>query len=185
MKILVLVGDYFEDTELISPVDVWKRHDEIVEVVSMMGRKNVTSKCLFPIETNLTFEEIENKLDQFDMLFIPGGPGSFKILAFDERLNTTIKYFVEHNKVVTAICAAPMLIGRLGYFSNRNYTVYPGFENQILGGTYHREKGVVEDGNFITGKSMYYSIEFALKVIEHFYGENEARALEASLKGEK
>jgi hypothetical protein len=32
---------------------------------------------------------------------------------------------------------------------------------------------------------MYYSIEFALKVIEHFYGENEARALKASLQGEK
>lgn len=184
MKILVLVGDYFEDTELLATIDVWRRHDEIVDVISMMGRKVVTSKNGFPIEVTETFEKIENHLEMYDFLFIPGGPGSFRILNRDPRVDQTIKWFVEHDKLVTAICAAPHLIGRLGYLKDKKYTVHPGFEDQIIGGTYLREEGVVEDGNFITGKSMYYSIPFALKVIEHFYGEIEAKILEKSMMGE-
>ena len=88
-----------------------------------------------------------------------------------------INYFAKRNKLVASICAAPHLVGRLGYFKDLNYTVHPGFENQIIGGTYKRELGVVRDSNFITAKSMYYSIEFGLKIHEYFHGKESMRWL--------
>ena len=41
---------------------------------------------------------------------------------------------------------------------------------------------MVQDGKIITGKSMYYSIDLGLKIIEYFYGEEEKIELEKSLK---
>lgn len=180
MRGLVLVGDYFEDTELIATIDVLKRHNEDITLVSMMKRHEVLSKCGIKYYVDKLYQDIN--LDDYDFLFIPGGPGSFKILAFIEEVNQTIKYFYDHDKLISAICAAPMLIGRLGYLKDKNYTVYPGFETSIIGGNYQKGQGVVQDGKIITGKSMYYSIDLGLKIIEYFYGEEEKIELEKSLK---
>lgn len=182
MKGLVLVGDYFEDTELIATIDVWLRHNEQITLASVMKRREVVSKCGLKITLDKLLEEVD--LSEFDFLFIPGGPGSFKILAYMKEVDEVISYFVKANKLVSAICAAPMLIGKLGYLKGRNYTVYPGFENQIIGGNYLNNLGVVRDGNIVTGKSMYYSIDFALKVIEALYSKDASNNLLRSLKAE-
>ena len=76
-----------------------------------------------------------------------------------------------------------MLIGRLGYLKDKNYTVHPGFEDQIIEGNYLRDKGVVKDQNFITGKSMYYAIDLALEVVRFFYGDKHTQILLESLQG--
>ena len=44
MKGLVLIGDYYEDTELIATIDVLLRHNEELVLASMMKRNDVTSK---------------------------------------------------------------------------------------------------------------------------------------------
>lgn len=180
MKGLVLVGDYFEDTELIATIDVLQRHNEEITLVSMMNRHQVISKCGIKMDIDKLYNDIS--LNDYDFLFIPGGPGSFKILAFKEEVNQAIEYFISHDKLVCAICAAPMLIGKLGYLKNKNYTVYPGFENQIIGGNYLKNQGVVIDGKIISAKSMYYSIDLGLAIIEYYYGKEEKNNLEASLK---
>ena len=180
MKGLVIVGDYFEDTELIATIDVLKRHNDEVDIVSMMGRKDLISKCGLKITLEKTIEEVD--LETYDFLFIPGGPGSFKILAFIPKVNQIIEHFVKNDKLVASICAAPMLVGRLGYFKDRNYTVFPGFEKDIIGGNYLKEQGVVTDGKFITGHSMYYSIDLGLEIVKFYYGEEEKNKLELSLK---
>ena len=183
MKGLVIVGDYFEDTELIATIDVLLRHGEHIDIVSMMNTSNVTSKCGISMNLKATIEEVN--LDDYDFLFVPGGPGSFQILAHLSKTSEVINHFVEANKLVASICAAPMLVGRLGHFKGRFYTVYPGFEKDIVGGTYLQERGIVRDGNFITGRSMYYSIPMGLAIIEFFYGKDEKEKLEESLQARK
>ena len=183
MKGLVIVGDLFEDTELLGTIDVLLRHNESITIASMMKRKEVISKCGIKMNVDALIEEIN--LQDYDFLFIPGGPGSFKILANIKEVDDVIDYFVNHNKLVTAICAAPMLIGRREYFKGQNYTVHPGFEQNIVGGNYLRDQGVVVSNKFITAKSMYYSIELGLKIIEYYYGQKESEKLRLSLQGEK
>ena len=117
-------------------------------------------------------------------MIIPGGPGSFKIMPNLDAVNEIINYYANSNKLVASICAAPHLVGKLGYFKNRNYTVHPGFEGNIIGGNYQRELGVVVDGNFITAKSMYYSLEFGFSIYEYFFGKEKTSNLRKSCMGE-
>ncbi|MGN1295302.1 MAG: DJ-1/PfpI family protein [Bacilli bacterium] len=182
MRHLMIVGDLFEDVECLATLDVLKRGGEEVVLASMMGRMDVVTKCGIRLDCDDVIENID--IDTFDSLIIPGGPGSFKILAFNQRVDELIDEFASKNKLVASICAAPMLVGRRGYFENRNYTVHPGFENQIKGGTYIRSEGVITDGNFICAKSMYYSIKFGLAIYSYYYGEEKTKKLKLSLQGE-
>ena len=181
MKHLMLFVDGFEDVEAIATLDVLLRGNEEVVKASMMGRNDVVSKSGNKLVIDNLIEDID--LERFDSLIIPGGPGSFNVMGHMDITNKIIRFFAENNKLVCAICAAPYLVGRLGYLNNRNYTVYPGFEEQVIGGTYLKDKGVVVDDNYITAKSMFYSIEFGLAIYDYFHNEEETNRLRLSLKG--
>lgn len=181
-KLLMIIGDNFEDVEGIATMDILKRGGHLVYLASVMNRLEVKTKCGYILKVDSLIQDIN--LDEFDGVIIPGGPGSFTILDKLEVVDSTIKYFADRNKLMSAICAAPFLIGRLGYLKDKNYTVHPGFEDQIVGGRYLRYDGVVVDGNFITAKSMYYSIQFGLAIHEYFNGKESRNALERSCMGE-
>ena len=182
MKLLMLMVDGFEDVEAIATMDVLTRGGDDVVPVSLMGRKEIEPKVFPKAVVNYTINEIDYR--KFDALIIPGGPGSFKIMPNIQVVSEIIKYFAEKHKLVAAICAAPHLVGKMGYLSDKNYTVHPGFETMVEGGHYLRNCGVVRDGDFITAKSMFYSIEFGLAIHEYFHGEISRDKLERSLQGE-
>lgn len=182
MKLLMLIVDHFEDVEAIATMDVLSRGGDEVVPVSIMGRNDVSPKFFPLVITKFGIKDIN--FEDFDGLIIPGGPGSFKIMPTIPAVNEAIEYFAENGKLVASICAAPHLVGKLGYLNDRNFTVHPGFENQVIGGHYLRECGVVRDGDFITAKSMYYSIEFGLAIHEYFHGTDSRDKLEISLQGE-
>ena len=182
MRHLMLFVDGFEDVEAIATLDVLLRGKEEVVKASLMERKEVVSKSGNRLILDTLIEDID--LSSFDSLIIPGGPGSFNIMGHLPIVDKIIGFFVENNKLVSAICAAPFLVGRLGYYKDKNYTVYPGFEDQVIGGTYLKDQGVVVDGKFITAKSMFYSIEFGLAIYRYFHSEEETYKLRLSLKGE-
>jgi len=183
MKYLMLFADKFEDTEALATLDVLQRGGDEVVASSLMETKNIATKCGFITIVNSLIKDED--LSTFDAIIIPGGPASFKIMPELPIVNELIKYFVDNNKLVAAICAAPHLVGKLGYFKDRQYTVHPGFEGPVIGGTYRRDLGVVKDGNFITAKSMFYSIEFGLAIYEFFHGKEATEKLKLSCMGEK
>lgn len=184
MKYLMLFADNFEDVEAIATLDVLKRGGEDITCASIMGRLNVQTKCGNILTVDSLIEDVID-LKSYDCLIIPGGPGSFRIMPNVPIVTELIHTFVKNDKVVASICAAPHLVGKLGYFKDRLYTVHPGFEGEIIGGTYLRDKGVVVDGKFITAKSMYYSIEFGLAIYEFFHGYEKKEALRKACQGEK
>ena len=182
MKLLMLFVDGFEDTEAIATLDVLKRGGFEVITASLMNREVINPKYTKTVTADALIEDIDYK--SFDGLVIPGGPGSFKIMPNLSIVEKLIRYFADNHKLVAAICAAPHLVGKLGYYVNKNYTVHPGFEQFCVGGNYIRSEGVVRDDNFITAKSMYYSVKFALEIDKYFNGENHAKELKLSLQGE-
>ena len=147
MKCLVLLGDYFEDTEALTSIDVLVRGKETVVKAAVK--------------------------DDFIVYSQTGG----KIIC------DTLLKDIKNEKLVASICAAPHLLGRKGYFNNLEYTCFPGFEKYCVGGIY-KNQGVVVTKKFITAKSMYYSIDFALAILEYLYGKEYSKKIELSLKGE-
>lgn len=183
MKLMMIFADGFEDTEAIGTLDVLMRGNIKVDLVSLMGRNKVLMKSGIEINIPLLYENIN--MNDYDGIIIPGGPASFKIMPNMKSVSDLIDYFVENNKLVASICAAPHLVGKKGYFKDKKFTVHPGFENEVIGGEYLRDEGVVVDSNFITAKSMFFSIDFGLAIYEYFYGHEKMLSLKHACMGEK
>lgn len=183
MRGLIILGDGFEDTEALASTDVLIRANEKIIRASVMETTKVTSQCGVEIIADMMIDDCH--VEDFDYLIIPGGKASFTILNKDSRVEKLIDEFIKENKLVASICAAPHLLGRKGYFKNRKYTCFPGFEQYCVGGTYLSSQGVYSDDKFVTAQSMYYSIEFGLEIIKYLYGEERKRVVELSLQGKR
>lgn len=183
MKGLILLGDYFEDTEALTTIDVLVRAGESITRVAVKDSLEVLTQCGGKVICDDLIKNVN--YESFDYLILPGGKASFTILNSNELVEKIIDYFVNNNKLIAAICAAPHLLGRKGYFKNREFTCFPSFEKYCIDGIYRCDLGVVRDDRFVTAKSMYYSIEFALNIVAFLYGEDKINMLRLSLKGEK
>ena len=95
-----------------------------------------------------------------------------------------IDNFYQKGKLICAICAAPRLIAKRGYFNNLKFTIFPGcLDGDVLGKQVN--KGVVVEDKFITAKSMYYTTEFALEIINKLQGKEQKKLVEKQIKGIK
>lgn len=180
MKGIVILANGFEDTEAIATIDVLKRSKLEITTVSFDSLA-VTSAYNIQVQADMLYKDL--KLEEYDFLVIPGGRAVFNVLDKKEEVSELIKIFMEQEKLVAAICAAPMLVGKLGYLKDREYTCFPSCEEGIEG--IHRpKKGVVRDGNIITAKAMAFSIDFALEIIEYLQGKEKRNAIYRNVRGE-
>lgn len=163
MKVLAIIFNGFEEEEAMAPFALLRRAGANLTIAS---NDNVVTGCHNISISNVTLlSDIDYK--EYDCLLIPGGP-HFKYLREAKDIHEMISYFIENDKVVCGICAAPTIIGQLGYLKGKNYTCFTSMNNDF-GGTYSDE-GVVVDGNLITAKSVAYSLDFAYAIIKKLLG---------------
>jgi len=162
-KIAIHLADGFEEIEAISIIDVLRRADLKVSVVSVTGELEVTGAHQITIIADLLFEEVN--YEEIDMIVLPGGlPGATNLDAHS-GLKEQIKQFNTSNKSLAAICAGPLVFGNLGILNGKKAVCYPGFEKYLKGAEVLSIR-VVESENIITGRGVGAALEFALKIVE-------------------
>ena len=87
-----------------------------------------------------------------------------------EGLRKLLLDFAAKGKPIAAICAAPMVLGKLGLLKGKKATCYPGFE-QYLEGAECVSEPVVRDGSIITGMGPGAAMEFALAIVDMLVGK--------------
>ncbi len=167
-KIAVFLADGFEEIEAVSVIDVLRRADLKVTVVSINKSYEVAGSHGIKVSTDKLFDEIDFNL--YDMIVLPGGMPGAANLNMHVGLREHILNFYESNKYLAAICAAPLVFGNLGLLKDKKATCYPGFESQLHGAIATGEDVEVSE-NMITGKGAGVAIKFALKIVEIFKGK--------------
>lgn len=182
MRGLIILANGFEDTEALTTIDVLKRSGlEIITATPNRDLKVIT-QYKHEIKANLYLGDV--KAEEYDFLVLPGGGAVASVLQKLESLPPIINAFVSRKKLVAAICAAPTLLGMNGYLQGLDYTCFPGCESPSYGGN-HVNQGVVVTDKIITGKAMYYTIDFVLAIIEKLQGDAQKQKVFKSIKGEK
>ena len=162
-KVNVYLADGFEEVEGLTVVDLLRRAGIETDMVSIMGRKEITGARKIPVLADKLFEE----QDDPDVIVLPGGmPGTLHLLDH-ATVNEVIKKFAGEGKLVAAICAAPSVLGAAGILEGRRATCHPGFEEKLTGAA-TSEDAVVVDGNIITSRGMGTAIPFALEIVRYF-----------------
>ena len=180
MKGLILFADGFEDSEGITTRDALIRAGiEVISASITHTRKVITSHRLV-IETDALLSELN--LADYAFIILPGGLRGVDNLNKSTIVSDALKFFHDQQKDIFAICAAPTILAKLGYLDGLRFTCYPGCENGI-NGQYTRENVTISSNHIITAKSMAYSLDFALAIIDKLLGPEVRAKVEKSTKG--
>ena len=175
-KVNVYLADGFEEVEGLTVVDLLRRAGIETDMVSIMGRKEITGARKIPVLADKLFEE----QDDPDVIVLPGGmPGTLHLKAH-EGLADLIRKADKEGKLLAAICAAPTIYGEMGLLEGKNATCYPGMEDKLLGANW-QEQPVVVDGNFVRRRGVVSAIAFPLTLVTFLKDEETAKSLANSL----
>ena len=169
----------FEEVEAIAALDVIRRAG--IEIRSVgVGSKTVTGSHNITVACDLTDDEIEIGAP-LDGVVLPGGmPGTLNL--FDsEAVHKSIDYCAVEGKLLCAICAAPLILGRKGLLEGMKAVCFPGFEDELKGASVP-DSFVCADGNVITAKGMGSAVDFGLEIVAYFKGREAAEKLKATLQ---
>ncbi len=136
-KILVLVGDYVEDYEVMVPFQALQMVGHVVHAVcpgkkagefvrtavhDFEGDQTYTEKRGHNFTLNATFDEINP--EDYDALVLPGGRAP-EYIRLNEKVIEIVKHFAEANKPIAAICHGPLVLAAAGVLKGRKVSSYP------------------------------------------------------------
>jgi 4-methyl-5(b-hydroxyethyl)-thiazole monophosphate biosynthesis len=160
--VYIFMAQGFEAIEFTTPLDMLIRAGIPVRTVSVTGELLVKSSQNIPIMADSLFEDVD--FADADMLILPGGQPGATNLANHKGVELLLRQFMDADKPVAAICAAPMVLGGHGLIDGRKVTTYPGCEPG-LGKALCTGALVEQDANLITGKGPAAAVEFANAII--------------------
>lgn len=181
-KIYLFLADGFETVEALAPVDVMRRAGLSVTTVSIMGRREVLSAQGVPVIADALMGDFS--LFDADALVLPGGGAGTENLSANAAVREEVERMNNEGKLVAAICAAPMVFGRMGILQGRKATCYPGCEGDLKGAEYTAAK-VEIDGNIMTACGPGVSFDFGFSIVEHFCGSEVVSAIRSQMQFDK
>src|SRR5208283_33281 len=165
-KILMLVGDYVEDYEVMVPFQALlmvghtvhavcpdKKAGDIVRTAihDFEGDQTYSEKRGHNFTLNATFSGI--KAEDYDALVIPGGRAP-EYIRLNEEVLKVVRHFAQKNKPIASICHGAQVLAAAGVVGGKSCSAYPavGPDVNSAGGKWvdiPLDKGHV-DGNLVT-----------------------------------
>lgn len=154
-----------EITCLTSALTVW--FGEKIDYIASENKEYSSEEGLRIIPTKTTAEA--NIMD-YDCIILPGTINPLPAL-FDEKLIEFMKSGNRSNIVFAAISSSPILLSKAGILNGKKFTSGYFMQMAETFGFVEKEnfihKGIVQDGNVITGIGMFFR-EFAEAVLKKF-----------------
>ena len=168
-KVLIPLAPGFEEIEAITPIDILRRAGvEVVVAGTVAGVIEASRKTKHV--PDCTLDEAMERVDEFDMIVLPGGQPGTNNLRADPRIKTIIEQLRARNKLTAAICAAPTVLSAYGVLTDRRATSHPGVR-ATLAAKEIVDQRVVVDGPVVTSQSAGTAMEFAFKLVEILCGK--------------
>jgi protease I len=181
-KILMLVGDYVEDYEVMVPFQALtmvghevhavcpdKEAGETVRtsVHDFEGDQTYSEKRGHNFALNASFDEVEPS--RYDALVIPGGRAP-EYIRLNETLLEMVRHFAGAGKPIAAICHGPQVLAAAGVLQGRACSAYPAVGPEVaLAGARYVELPVDQayvDGNLVTAAAWPAHPEWLAKFLE-------------------
>src|ERR1700682_2157039 len=142
-KILMLVGDYVEDYEVMVPFQALQMVGHTVHAVcpnkkagqavrtavhDFEGDQTYSEKRGHNFTLNATFQEV--KPEQYDALVIPGGRAP-EYLRWEEDVLRLWRHLARGRKPIAAICHGVQVLTAAGVIEGKSCTAYPAVAPEV------------------------------------------------------
>ncbi|ABG51641.1 intracellular protease, PfpI family [Trichodesmium erythraeum IMS101] len=169
-KILMIVGDFVEDYEVMVPFQALqmvghevdaicpdKKKGDIVRtaVHDFEGDQTYSEKPGHNFTLNASFDDVDpESYDAYDALVVPGGRAP-EYIRLNEKVLDIVRHFDSKKKPIAALCHGLQVLAAADVLKGKRCTAYPACapEVTLAGGTYV-EVSVDEafvDGSLVTG----------------------------------
>ena len=125
-KIAIILADGVEETEFIAVGDVLRRLGMEVTVAGL-HRLEVKGAHDFGLKADRLLAECSPA--GFDAVFLPGGMGGALAMYNSVAVVEFVREMERSGKIVSAICAAPIVLAKAGVLEGKKFTMYPGSAN--------------------------------------------------------
>jgi deglycase len=165
--ILMLVGDYVEDYEVMVPFQALlmvghsvhavcpgKKSGDTVRTAihDFEGDQTYSEKRGHNFALNATFDRI--KPEEYDALVIPGGRAP-EYIRLNPRILEIVRHFATANKPIAALCHGAQVLAAAGVLKGKKCSCYPACSPDVTnsGGTFVdvAMTEAIVDGNLVTG----------------------------------
>lgn len=165
-KILMIVGDYVEDYEVMVPFQALLMVGHTIHAVcpgkkagqnvrtavhDFEGDQTYSEKRGHDFTLNAAFDEV--KPAEYDALVIPGGRAP-EYIRLNEAVLKVVRHFAEAHKPIAAVCHGTQVLAAAGVIKGKSCTAYPAVAPEVksAGGIWvdvPMDKAHV-DGNLVT-----------------------------------
>ena len=165
-KVLMLVGDFVEDYEVMVPFQALRMVGHTVHAVcpgkaagqsvrtavhDFEGDQTYSEKPGHNFALNAAFDDVRES--EYDALVIPGGRAP-EYLRLNARVLDVVRHFANAKKPIAAICHGAQLLAAANVIKGRRVSCYPACspEVELAGATYAAipVDDAVTDGNLVT-----------------------------------
>ncbi|HAY81176.1 MAG TPA: protease [Planctomycetaceae bacterium] len=142
-RLLMLVGDFVEDYEVMVPFQMLLMVGHHVEAVcpgkqagetvataihDFEGEQTYSEKRGHNFRLTASFDEVD--YSSYDGLVIPGGRAP-EYLRLNERVLEIVRHFDAEQKPIAAICHGPQILAAAGVLNGRKCSAYPAVSPEV------------------------------------------------------
>jgi protease I len=165
-KLLMIVGDYVEDYEVMVPFQALQMVGHTVDAVcpdkkagdtvrtaihDFEGDQTYSEKPGHNFRLNAAFARV--KAEKYDGLVIPGGRAP-EYLRLNAKVLAMVQHFSKADKPIAAICHAAQILAAAGVISGKRVSCYPACSPEVTasGGSYAAIEvtDAIADGKLVT-----------------------------------
>ena len=179
-KVALFIENGSEELEFIAPLDIMRRANLEVDLISANNEDFITSSHNVKILADKKINEVNNILD-YDAIVIPGGMPGSTLLRDNKKIIEFYQTMYNSGKLVAAICAAPIVLSAAGITDDKEVTSYPGFDKEINYKNYNSDKAVVIDKNVITAQGPAVAILFGYEIVNYLLQDNTAEDVKQAM----
>lgn len=190
-RVLMLLANGVEPLEMAAITDVlgWANllGDEPVELVNAGLHEQLLSTFGITMRPSFLLRDLD--ISGFDALALPGGfePAGFYEDALSEGFLTTIRQFVDSEKIVASVCVSSVCLGAAGVLHGRQATTYHQVggkrRNQLVeSGAVFVDRPIVVDGRIITSSGPGTATEVAFALLAQLTSTENAALIRQKMR---
>ncbi|QCJ47988.1 MULTISPECIES: DJ-1/PfpI family protein [Haloprofundus] len=162
-KLLMIVGDFGEDLEIMVPFQALQMIGHEVDAVcpekeagdriktavhDFRGDQTYLEERGHDFTLNATFDDVDPA--EYDGLVVPGGRAPEYLRTYDAVLDY-VRHFFEEGKPVASLCHGPQILAAAGVLDGYEMTSYPAVRAECEAAGCAWVDEVTTDGNLVTG----------------------------------
>lgn len=183
VRVLMPLGKGFEEIEAISVIDVLRRVgcEVILAAVDAQSQKALVVESQSGLKVNANVKITEVLASSIDSIVLPGGWEGTQNLIASKEVGALLTDLNQRNRVIGAICAAPLALFKHNILINQNFTCYPGIEESIANKNYISHQAVVKDKNLITSRGPATALCFGFALAKALVGEAKTKEVQRGM----